>query len=120
MPVRRPVSDDGPQVQRRTRAVNLYDMYIANGMNVGFWVKRRTWGDLCARVTQVGELDRKAHCHGHPAVRADLFHFSSGELKQADAELLDAASPKTWRQIPPPTMHVWGHSKKRAATCASG
>ena len=59
-------------------AVNLYEMYIANDMKVGFWVKRRTWGDLCARITFVGELERHGRWSGGATVRADLYHFVSG------------------------------------------
>lgn len=99
------LSIDGP-------LVNLYDMYIANGTAPGFWVKRRTWGDLCAQITFIGELDRHAHCYGHPPVRADLFSFSSRELKQAGAEIMFAGAHKTWRQIPPPPLNVWRDSRK--------
>lgn len=88
-------------------------MYIANNMVLGFWVKRKTWSDLCARVTFVGELDRRAHCYGLPSVRADLFSFSTRQLQEADSELALAWSPKTWRKIPPPPSQAWNDGKKR-------
>ena len=95
--------------------MNLYEMYVANGMKTGFWVKRRTWGDLCARVTFVGELERRGLWCGGATVRADVFHFLSGTLKEADVALPSPGSPKTWQEIPPPPLHAWGWSAKRLA-----
>ena len=100
--------------------MNLYEMYLANDMSPGFWVKRRSWGDLCARVTFVGELERNAYRYGLPAVRADLFRFSSRERQQADAELTRAWDPKMWRQIPPPLLHTWNDAKRRVLFAALG
>ena len=95
--------------------VNLYEMYVANDMKVGFWVKRRTWGDQCARITFVGEPERYGRWSGGGTVRADLFHFISGTLKEADVDLPAPASPKTWQRIPPPPQHVWSRSPRRLA-----
>ena len=95
--------------------MNLYEMYVANDMKVGFWVKRRTWGDLCARITFVGELERNGRWYGGATVRADIFRFVSGSLKEADAVLSAPGSPKAWQQIPPPPLHVWRHAAKRVA-----
>ena len=93
-------------------AVNLYEMYVANDMKVGFWLKRRTWGDLCARVTFVGEIEQHGSWFGGASVRADIFHFISGKLKEADATLPAPGSPKTWQRIPPPPLHAWRRSAK--------
>ena len=90
-------------------------MYVANDMKVGFWVKRRNWGDLCARITFVGELERRGDWLGGATVRADLFHFISGTLKESDVVLSMPASPKTWHAIPPPPLHAWSRSPRRAA-----
>lgn len=99
-------------------AVNLYDIYIANDKKVGFWVKRRTWGDMCARVTFVGELERRGAWYGGAVVRADIFHFASGELKEANAELPSPGSLVTWQRIPPPPLLAWRRSAKRLAAAA--
>jgi hypothetical protein len=110
--------DDRSIDERPAPAVNLYEMYVANDMKVGFWVKRRTWGDVCARVTFVGELERHGRWYGGATVRADIFHFVSGTLKEANAVLPSPGSPKTWQQIPPPPLHAWSRSAKRLAATA--
>ena len=101
-------------------AVNLYDMYLANDLALGFWVKRRSWGNLCARVTFVGELERNAYRYGLPSVRADLFCFGSLDRQQADAELTRAWDPKMWRRIPPPPLHTRKDAQKPALLAAPG
>jgi hypothetical protein len=112
MPSLLPAPDDR-STNDLSPAVNLYEMYVANDMKVGFWVKRRTWGDLCARVTFVGE-QHGGWCGGG-TVRADVFHFVSGTLKEANAVLPSPGSPKTWQRIPPPPLHAWSWSAKRFA-----
>lgn len=98
--------------------MNLYEMYLANDMKVGFWVKRRTWGDLCARVTFIGELEGRGPWYGCAVVRADSFRFVSGELKEADVVLPLPGSQKTWQRIPPPPLHAWSRSAKRLPAAA--
>ncbi|MDQ6638215.1 MAG: hypothetical protein M3Z15_00925, partial [Pseudomonadota bacterium] len=112
--------DDRFKIDDHRLTVNLYEMYVANDMKADFWVKRRTWGDLCARVTFVGELERHGRWIGGAVVRADIFHFVSGELKDADAELPAPGSHKTWQQIPPPPLHAWSRSAKRVAALDTG
>jgi hypothetical protein len=108
-----------PVDDSRHGADNIYDMYVAHRCQVGFWIKRKTWGDLCAQVTFVGELEPRAPAYGHPLVRADVYHFSSGELKQADVEIAFAGSARRWQEIPPPSLHVWQHGRKRPAPANS-
>ena len=83
-------------------AMNVYEMFVANESRVGFWLTRTTWRDLCARVTLVGDFKGPAPYFGNPLVAGDLFYVSSGELKQANAEIPSPGTYKTWRQIPAP------------------
>jgi hypothetical protein len=48
-----------------------------------------------------------------------VYHFSSGELKQADAEIDFAGSTKRWQEIPPPPLHAWQHGRKRPSPANS-
>ena len=83
-------------------APNVYEMFVANGCEVGFWLTRTTWRNLCARVTFVGEFKAAAPCFGNPPVRGDLYFTSSGELKQANAGIPEPGTSKTWRRISAP------------------
>ncbi len=82
--------------------LNVYEMFVDNGRQVGFWLTRTTWRDLCARVTSVGDFKGPSPCFGNPRVAGDLFNLSSGELKQANAEIPSPGTHKTWRQIAAP------------------
>ncbi len=79
-------------------AMNVYEMFVANGEQVGFWLTRTTWRDLCARVRFFGDFKGPAPCFGNPRVAGDLFYASSGELKQANAEI---PSPETLQELAP-------------------
>ena len=84
-------------------AMNVYEMFVANGEQVGFWLTRTTWRDLCARVTFVGKFKGPAPYFGNPRVSGDLFYLRSGQLKQANADIPSPGTYKTWRQIPAPS-----------------
>jgi hypothetical protein len=83
--------------------VNVYQMYIANGCKVGFWLTRTTWVRTCARVVFVEDLNHdKAPYYGNPAVRADIHDSFTGELKDSSAIIPVPGTYKTWRLIEPP------------------
>lgn len=81
---------------------NIFEMYVANGSQPGFWLRRTTWANSCARVTSVGPLTGPAPYYGNPKVRADVFDLASGKLREANAHLPAAGTYKTWRKIDPP------------------
>lgn len=87
---------------------NLFEMFVANGARPGFWLRRTTWSNSCARVTSVGPLTGPAPYFGNPNVYADLYDLTSGELREANARLPAAGTYKTWRQIEPPAWAVGG------------
>lgn len=82
--------------------LNLFQMYVANNMRVGFWLHRTTWGNTCARVTFVGDFKGQPPYYGNPAVLADIYDLGTGELKENNAKLPVPGTFKTWRQIDPP------------------
>lgn len=56
-------------------AVNIYQMYVANGNKAGFWVKRNSWSWQTALVVSVGgkaegELEGKPPYFNNPKVKA--------------------------------------------------
>jgi hypothetical protein len=83
--------------------LNVFQMYIANGAKVGFWLRRTTWGSTCAQVTSVGEFKGPPPHYGNPVVIADIYDLQTGELKQEGARIPVPGTYKTWRQIDPPT-----------------
>lgn len=81
---------------------NVFQMYVANGEEPGFWLRRTTWGNTCAQVTSVGELKGPAPYFGNPPVQADIYDIRTGELKEKDATIPVPGTYKTWRCIAPP------------------
>lgn len=81
---------------------NIFEMYVANGKQPGFWLRRTTWGNSCARVVWVGELRGTPPYFGNPVVLADVFDLKTGNLKERGARLPAAGTYKTWRQIDAP------------------
>jgi hypothetical protein len=63
---------------------------------------RTTWGNTCAEVVHVGELSGKPPYYGNPAVRADVYDLTTGELRERNAKIPVPGTFKTWRQIDPP------------------
>jgi hypothetical protein len=92
--VNEPMSDFADQ--------NLFEMFIANGAQLGFWLRRTTWANSCARVTSVGPLAGTPPYYGNPKVHADIYDLTTGELREANARLPAAGTYKTWRMINPP------------------
>jgi hypothetical protein len=82
--------------------LNIFQMYAANGEQLGFWLRRTTWGNTCACVTSVGEFKGPPPYYGNPIVLADIYDLRTGELKEKDARLPVPGTYKTWRQIDPP------------------
>lgn len=80
-------------------------MFVKNNRNVGFWIKRTTWGKLCAKVTFVGDLVGSPPYYGNPEVRADLYDFETGELKNQNIQIPVPGTYKTWRQIKTPSWN---------------
>lgn len=88
---------------------NVFEMYVANGMKPGFWLRRTTWGNTCAQVVEVGEFRGSPPYFGNPKVYADIYDLQSGELREARARLPVPGTYKTWRLIDPPD---WPKSKQ--------
>lgn len=82
--------------------MNVFEMYVEHGKEPGFWLRRTTWGNTCAKVTSVGKLNGKPPYYGNPEVRADIFDLRTGELKESDAAIAVPGTYKTWRWIDPP------------------
>jgi hypothetical protein len=83
--------------------LNVYQMYIASKDNRGgVWMRRTTWGNLCARIRTVGPLKGPEPYYGNPEVRADIYTLD-GTLHQANAIVQAPGTYKTWRQIETPS-----------------
>ena len=82
---------------------NVFEMYVANGKRAGFWLRRTTWGNTCARVVDVGDIKGPAPYFCNPKVYADIYDLRTGELKEARARIPAAGTYKTWRLIDAPS-----------------
>lgn len=81
---------------------NVFQMYVANGEQPGFWLRRTTWRNTCAQVTSVGEFKGPPPYYGNPSVLADIFDLRTGALKEKGAKIPVPGTYKTWRLIDPP------------------
>jgi hypothetical protein len=79
---------------------NVFGMYVSHG-GPGFWVRRITWGNSCARVVRVGKLTKPGPYFGNPSVLVDVYSLD-GQLKDQTAHLPVPSTYKTWRKIDPP------------------
>ena len=84
--------------------LNVFQMYPANGEQPGFWLRRTTWSNMCARVTSVGQFKGPPPYYGNPPVMADIHDLHSGELKDSNVRIPVPGTYKSWRQIEQP---VW-------------
>ncbi|MGB3470856.1 MAG: hypothetical protein WBA51_08550 [Erythrobacter sp.] len=81
---------------------NVFQMYVTNGEQPGFWLRRTTWSNTCARVTSVGEFKGPPPYYGNPQVHADIYDLRTGKLKEKDVKIPVPGTYKTWRLIDPP------------------
>jgi hypothetical protein len=82
--------------------LNVFQMYVANGERPGFWLRRTTWENTCARVTSVGDFKGPPPYFGNPLVLADIYNLQTGQLKERGAKIAVPGTYKTWRRIDPP------------------
>lgn len=86
--------------------LNVFQMYVANNLQAGFWLHRTTWGNTCAQVTSVGEFKGPPPYYGNPTVLADIYDLRTGALKERGAKIPVPGTYKTWRQIASP---IWAN-----------
>jgi hypothetical protein len=79
---------------------NVFEMYVSN-CGPGFWVRRTTWGNTCARIVRIGEMTKPGPYFGNPSVLMDVYSLE-GQLKEEAAALPVAGTYLTWRKIDPP------------------
>ena len=82
---------------------NIFDMYVENGYELGFWVMRTTWRNICEQIIHVGPFTGPAPDYGNPTVTADIYDRHTGKLNKRTSHLSGAATYKTWRRIDPPS-----------------
>ena len=93
-------------------ALNVFQMYAANNLRAGFWLRRTTWENTCAQVTSVGEFKGPPPYYGNPTVLADIYELRTGALKEQGVKIPAPGTFKTWRLIDPPS---WVNHAGRAA-----
>jgi hypothetical protein len=58
---------------------NVFEMFVEFGQKPGFWLRRTTWGNTCAKVVSVGKFKGPPPYYGNPPVLADIFDLHTGE-----------------------------------------
>ena len=79
---------------------NVFEMWVGND-GPGFWIRRTTWGTICARVVGIGEFTKPPPYFGNPPVVMDIYSLD-GELKDELVKIPAAGTFKTWRKIDAP------------------
>lgn len=82
--------------------LNVFQMFVQNGKRPGFWLRRTTWENTCAKVTSVGPFKGPPPYFGNPKVFADIYDLKTGALRERGARIPAPGTYKTWRQIDPP------------------
>ena len=80
--------------------INVFQMFVAHG-GAGFWVRRTTWENTCARVVRVGAITGPAPYFGNPSVLMDVYTLD-GRIKDLATQLPVPGTYKTWRMIDAP------------------
>ena len=80
--------------------MNIFDMYVAQG-GTGFWVRRATWDNTCARVVCVGRFTGPPPYFGNPTVLADVYSLT-GQIKEGAVTLPAPGAYGNWNRIDPP------------------
>ena len=75
---------------------DVFQMYVANSEQPGFWIRRTTWGNTIAQITSVGPFTKPGPYYGNPVVLADIYSLS-GELRERGARIPAPGTYKTWR-----------------------
>ena len=86
--------------------MNVYQMIEAGYFDApgGFWLKRNSWSDLVANVTQYEPLLGLSPYFNNPAVYVDLY-WSRGVLKQRNA-LLSCPGTYAYTRVDAPRLVV--------------
>lgn len=92
--------------------LNIYQMYVRNGYQCGFWVKRNSWSKNIARVTSIagqfeGPLEGDPPYFKNPKVQAEVFHEQTGRMNWVSGEsgrqqILTCAGTYGYALIPQP------------------
>lgn len=72
---------------------NLYQMYRNNGLRLGYWVVRNSWGNTVARVTAIEnvedgqKLKGRYPYYGNPRVWADFYDLRTCQQVSTHSEI---------------------------------
>jgi hypothetical protein len=94
---------------------NVFSLFFANERKLGFWIRRWTWTNTCAQVVAIANFKGPPPYYGNPAVTADIYDLTTGELRER-VERLTCAGSYQWEMISAP---VWASSKSPEGSSAS-
>ncbi|MDD3797884.1 MAG: DUF5710 domain-containing protein [Novosphingobium sp.] len=81
--------------------MNIFDMSVAHG-GFGFWARRTTWDNSCARIVAIGLFTQPPPYFGNPPVLADIYSLT-GQMKERAATLPMPGAYRNWLQIEEPS-----------------
>lgn len=87
--------------------MNIYEIYEQNGQKAGFYVKRKSWHTIYAKVLSIagkisGPLKGKPPYYDNPVVTVDVYH-TNGRLRNSNMSLYCPGSP-SYEKIQPPSQ----------------
>jgi hypothetical protein len=68
-----------------SKAMNIYQMYVANGNKAGFWVKRNSWSWQTAKIVTIGGKS-EGELSGNPPYYSNqkVYGLFNGHGKQVE------------------------------------
>ena len=96
--------------------ISVFEMFLRNGSEPGFWVRRSQWANTVCRV--VAGRGSSGGCAGRapPIVTVEWYDAETGRLRTPAAPLKGACSVAyDYRRVDPPWWWVEGDEPGRAA-----
>lgn len=78
---------------------DVFQMFAADGLQPGFWLRRTTLDNSDARVISIGPLACPGPYYRGPESHAGDFNLTTPDLRETNGRLPAAGTYKTWRQI---------------------
>lgn len=91
--------------------MNVYQMIEHRAFDTpgGFWVKRRTWGNSVALITDFDELNGYPPYFNNPQVRCDIYYDRGATgVRYKKNEILSCPGTSAYTRIQPPKWWIDG------------
>ena len=82
--------------------MNIFEMHLEFGKKPGFWIRKDTWKNTIAKVTQVGGSGKAELVDGKRVAHADVYDAHTGQLKTQNVSITTPDADEVWRWVQAP------------------